>query len=32
MLMGEREIDNKLPGDMTAGHNAKSYSEVVIEG
>ena len=38
MLMGEREMDNILPGDTTAGHNAtkiircKSYSEVVIEG
>ena len=38
MLMGEREIDNTLPGDTTAVHNAtegiqrKNYSEVVIEG
>ena len=38
MLMGEREMDNTLPGDTTAGQNAaegirrKSYSEVVIEG
>ena len=38
MLMGEREVDNMLPGDATAGQNAtegirrKSYSEVVIEG
>ena len=37
-LMGEREIDNSLPGDNAAGHNVtkgiqrKSYSEVVIEG
>ena len=37
MLMGEREMDNLLPGDTTAGQNAtedirrKSYSEVVIE-
>ena len=34
----EREMDNKLPGDMTAGQNSadgircKSYSEVIIEG
>ena len=38
MLMGKREMDNLLPGDMTAGQNAtegiqrKSYSEVVIQG
>ena len=38
MLMGEREMDNMLPCDKTAGQNAtegilrKSYSEVVIEG
>ena len=38
MLMGERKMDNMLPGDTTAGRNAaegirrKSYSEVVIEG
>ena len=38
MLMGEREMDNMLPGDTTAEQNAtegmrrKSYSEVVIEG
>ena len=38
MLMGERKMDNMLPGDMTAGQNVaevirrKSYSEVVIEG
>ena len=32
MLMAEREMDNMLPGDMTAGQNATSYSEVVIEG
>ena len=38
MLMGEREMDNTLPGDTTAGQNAteeihpKSHSEVVIEG
>ena len=37
-LMGEREIDNSLPGDKTAGQNVtegiqwKSYSEVVIGG
>ena len=37
-LIGEREIDNSLPGDKTAGQNItegiqqKSYSEVVIEG
>ena len=37
-LMDEREIDNSLPGDKTAGQNVtvgiqrKSYSEVVIEG
>ena len=37
MLMGEREIDNSLPGDKTGGQNVmegiqwKSYSEVVIE-
>ncbi|KAI0208344.1 23 kDa integral membrane protein [Lamellibrachia satsuma] len=37
-LMGDRETDNMLPGDTTAGQNAtegirrKSYSEVVIEG
>ena len=36
-LMGEREIDNSLPGDKAAGQNVtegiqrKSYSEVVIE-
>ena len=38
MLMGEREMDNMLPGDTTERQNAtvgircKSYSEVVIEG
>ena len=38
MLISEREMDNMLPGDTTAGQNAtegiqrKSYSEVVIEG
>ena len=38
MLMGEREMDNSLPGDTTAGQNAmegircKGDSEVVIEG
>ena len=38
MLKGEREMDNKLPGDTAAGQNAtegirrKSYFEVVIEG
>ena len=35
MLMGEREIDNSLPGDKAAGQNVterKSYSEVVIQG
>ena len=38
MLMGEREMDNMLPGDTTVGQNAtegirrKSYSEAVIEG
>ena len=37
-LMGEREIDNSMPGDKAAGQNVmegiqqKSYSEVVIEG
>ena len=37
-LMGEREIDNSLPGDKAAGQNVtegiqqKSYCEVVIEG
>ena len=37
MLMGEREMDNMLQGDTTAGFNAtegikrKSYSDVVIE-
>ena len=36
-LMVEREIDNSLPGDKTAGQNVtegiqlKGYSEVVIE-
>ena len=30
--MGEREMDNMLLGDTTAGQNATSYSEVVIEG
>ena len=33
MLMDEREIDNSLPGDKTAGQNVtENYSEVVIEG
>ena len=38
MLMGEREMDNVLPGDMTAGQHAtggircKSNSEIVIDG
>ena len=38
MLTGEREMDNLLPGETTAGQNATegirrmSYSEVVIEG
>ena len=38
MLMDEREIDNMLPGDTTAGQNVtegirrKCYSEVVTEG
>ena len=32
VLMGEREMDNMMPGDTTAGQNATSYSEVVIEG
>ena len=38
MLMGEREIDNMLPGDTTAGLNAtegirrKNYSDLVVEG
>ena len=38
MLMGEKQMGNMLPIDMTAGHNMtegirrKSYSEVVIEG
>ena len=37
-LMGEREVDNRLPGDKVAGQNVtegiqrKSYSVVVIEG
>ena len=37
-LMSEREMDNRLPGDTTAGQNAtegiqhKNYSDVVIEG
>ena len=37
MLMGEREMDNMLPGDTTSGQNAtegirrNSYFEVVIE-
>ena len=37
MLMGEREMDNMLPGDTAEGQNAtegircKSYSELVIE-
>ena len=37
-LMGEREMDNTLPGDKTAAQNAteviqhKNYTEVVIEG
>ena len=36
--MGEREIDNRVPGDTTAGQNVtegiqrKSYSKVVMEG
>ena len=38
LLTGEREMDNMLPGDTTAGQNAteeirrKIYSEVVIHG
>ena len=38
MLMGEREIDNSLPGDKAAGQNVtegiqqKSCSEVVMGG
>ena len=38
MLMGEREMDNMLPGDTTVGQNVtegircKTNSEVVIEG
>ena len=38
MLMGEREMDKRLPGDTTSVQNGtegihrKSYSEVVIEG
>ena len=38
MLMGEREMDNMLPGVTTAGHNTtevirrKSYSKVVMLG
>ena len=38
MLMGQREMDNIMPGEATAGQNAtegiqcKSYSEIVIEG
>ena len=38
MVMGEREIDNMLPGDTTAKQNVmegvrtKNYSEVVIDG
>ena len=37
MLMDEREMDNMLPGDTIAGHNAtkgirrKSYTEAVID-
>ena len=37
MLIGEREMDNMLPGDTSAGQNVterirrKSYSEVLIE-
>ena len=37
-LMGERKIDNSLPGDKAAGQNVtegiqrKSYCDVVIEG
>ena len=37
MSIGEREMDNRLPGDTTAGHNVtegirrKSYSEVATE-
>ena len=30
--MGEREMDNMLPGDSTAEQSATSYSEIVIEG
>ena len=38
MLIGKREMDNRLPADTTAGQNAteriqrKNYSEVVIGG
>ena len=35
MLMGEREIDNSLPGEKAAGQKVterKSYSEVVVQG
>ena len=38
MSTGKREMDNMLPGDMSAGQNVKegirckSYSEVVTEG
>ncbi|KAI0222239.1 hypothetical protein LSAT2_026524 [Lamellibrachia satsuma] len=38
MSMGQREMDNIMPGETTAGQNAtegiqrKSYSEIVIEG
>ena len=38
ILMGDREVDNMLPGDTTAGKNAaegiqhKSYPDVMIEG
>ena len=38
VLMGEKEMDNLLPSDTTAGQNMmegnrrKSYSDVVIEG
>ena len=38
MLMDEKEMDNMVPSDTTAGQNMternrrKSYTEVVIEG
>ena len=34
MLMGEKDVDNMVPSDTTAGQHMieRSYSEVVIEG